>query len=483
MSDKICVAITSRRTKYARCNKEVYKDDLCKRHFNLKMKKAGIEKIEHDGETRECSNKTHISGGSKYPKERVPIEYFYKPDKKSFFSTCLDCRNYRREMDRKNKNKLISLHEEQQKEDANFGVCCSTAHDVENVSIYPRNKVPISMFDYKYKGNTGKSINCADCRKHLNETHDRSVQTRKSDAENKGMFFCLGCDTALNMTDRAINLDGTPSSLCIECKKEKRDYDRERYRYLKNIYRSIQKDFIVRSGVSCQRCKTIILQPEGDLNRAIELATYEEKGNRYVKYKDKIYNTSDFMLEFHDLLELRVIDLDHLTEAEQRDRKIINPDEPYIEKKGSVSEMKNEHDMIQESKKCQHLCCKCHILETIERQQGSPSYSKEGWIKYEYVNNIKRSGCVICGFYDESLLKYLEMDHIDPDTKSDGISSMVQDWSYSLDLLIEECKKCRVLCKSCHRIHSDRQRDLKIIPDRTHETYRSRQSVVILCVK
>ena len=38
-----------------------------------------------------------------------------------------------------------------------------------------------------------------------------------------------------------------------------------------------------------------------------------------------------------------------------------------------------------------------------------------------------------------------------------NISKMCMDPGYSLDDVIQECNKCRVLCKHCHRIHTFRQ--------------------------
>lgn len=83
-------------------------------------------------------------------------------------------------------------------------------------------------------------------------------------------------------------------------------------------------------------------------------------------------------------------------------------------------------------------------------------------IKSKYVQTIKSEGCSVCGFSDINLLCYFEMDHIDPNQKKECISIMVND-DYTLDDVIEECKKCRVLCRSCHRIHTDEQRQQGII--------------------
>ena len=158
------------------------------------------------------------------------------------------------------------------------------------------------------------------------------------------------------------------------------------------------------------------------------------------------------------MLEFRIIELDHLTEEEQRERKIIGPKDSFIRKKSCVSECDNEYTMREEAKITQNLCCKCHVIVTMRREKGGNQYYGKILAKKNYVNSLKRkSGCEICGFLDENLLRYLEMDHIDPKQKINKIADMVQ-YGYSLEELIEECKKCRVLCRFCHKIHTSEQR-------------------------
>jgi 5-methylcytosine-specific restriction endonuclease McrA len=52
--------------------------------------------------------------------------------------------------------------------------------------------------------------------------------------------------------------------------------------------------------------------------------------------------------------------------------------------------------------------------------------------------------CILCGETDESLLQF---DHIDRDTKDHSIADMML---WAKNRLLEEIKKCQVLCKSCH---------------------------------
>lgn len=449
-----CTEITIRGNK---CTRKARKENLCFEHYNLRLKKGPL--LEHDGSTKECSRKNHRSYGSKYPKERVPIEYFYKDDKsaQNLHDSCIDCRNYDKNRNIDKRNNLIQMNEEAQKTDPNFRVCYSDRHDVEGVSTYPRDKVPVSMFNPQSKNAKIQSLSCEDCRNHINNLNKKSRQKKIEKAEKENKFCCLECYNILERDQRALNADGTPSTTCLTCKTKKLNYDKERRIYIKNIYRNIQLEMINSCGASCQRCKSIFLQPEEGTKFAVELPTYEKDGVRHVDYKGKIYITSEFLKEFEKLLELRIIDLDHLTETEQRERGILGPNDTFVGKIENISRMDDEYNMRKEAKKTQNLCCKCHIIITISREAGTYTRKGKFLAKKNYVENLKRLGCSICGFFDENILRYLEMDHIDPKEKIKAIALMIIG-SESLEELIEECKKCRILCRSCHRIHTDEQR-------------------------
>jgi len=51
--------------------------------------------------------------------------------------------------------------------------------------------------------------------------------------------------------------------------------------------------------------------------------------------------------------------------------------------------------------------------------------------------------CTICGSSEN-----LQLDHIDPDTKSYSLGKL---WSVSLDSFLNELTKCQVLCDDCHK--------------------------------
>jgi len=77
--------------------------------------------------------------------------------------------------------------------------------------------------------------------------------------------------------------------------------------------------------------------------------------------------------------------------------------------------------------------------------------------KFNYVKKCKEKGCSSCGYINIDLVRFFDMDHMDINNKIANICKMCVDPFYSLDDVINECLKCRVLCRNCHRIHTDKQ--------------------------
>lgn len=447
-----CSEITSRKQK---CKNNAVEKGLCSFHYNKKYKTKEI--IEHNGLTKECEFNKHKNSDSKYPKERVPIEHFFKADKSpnNLYKRCKDCREYKSN----SKNRYIKMNEKLQK-DSNYGVCCSDCHDLEGVSNFSRFQIPISMFDMK---NGRKSNICSDCRKHQNKIKTKNREILRNKVVKEENFFCVKCNKILEIKQRAPNLDGSPSSHCWNCKEKEKECNKKIYSEKKQLLREIKLEKMYKIGASCQICKNIFLQPVEKTGHQRELITYVENEMRYVDYENKKYTSFDFLKKFENILELRTIDLDHLSEKEQRERGIIGPDDIFLEKKGKVNEMQNKNQIIEEAKKTQIVCCKCHVIVTIKRERGGGFYTKNYIEKEQYVKKLRRNGCQMCGFFDESILRYFEFDHIDPKNKKIIISDIIRIEQYTIKDLLEEIQKCRVLCRPCHRIHTSEQKKMGLI--------------------
>jgi hypothetical protein len=394
---------------------------------------------------------------SQYPADETPYQLFLKdPDdpKSKCLKTCLDCRKSKRINNGKRKQKI---KEKNNNIEQGYSFCNSAHHDRLSPDI-PRNKVPLESF-LKDPNNpmSQKYISCALCRKYeTNLTHTRT-STNKIKAEQEGKRYCLACHTFKDILEMATNQDKSESPCCIKCK----DAEKERGIKLRKLYNEIKYEFIEKEQCSCQRCKKIYLVPKVGKFHSETFETYVKNGQRYLIYEKEV-SVRDFLKTNKNLVELRLIQLDHLTEDEQRERGFLLPEDKYIPKKDSVSRMSSEKTMRQESKKCQHLCAKCHLIITIERRNEVRSaIGNLQKVKKEYIKDekLKCGGCALCGFFDEELLEFLEFDHFDRDEKLYTIAGMITDNNVSLEDVKTERQICRILCKHCHIIWTHEQRE------------------------
>jgi hypothetical protein len=105
------------------------------------------------------------------------------------------------------------------------------------------------------------------------------------------------------------------------------------------------------------------------------------------------------------------------------------------------------------------------ILLVGKESKMTPAWKERYRIKRQLIITKKAGGCERCGFQPEDPCQ-LDLDHIDPMSKKTtqagkrmSPSSMM---SYSIDAIVEELSKCRVLCKNCHALHTHRTRDERL---------------------
>jgi len=436
------------------CKHAPTREGLCTYHYNVKNKnKITLNIVFPPGfKTMQCSSKKHKLN-SVYDRYKVPVSMFKKSNPHKLFKTCSDCRKYSCKMRKNQTNKIKILLDKN--ECSKFKVCQSLVHNEKNCT-YQREKVPISMF---LDDNDNLTKYCLECRNYISKSVKKCIIGKKEIVKNEGGFFCERCYQIKPKYEQGINLNGSLSTSCVTCKKYGEKYSIIRNIYLRKCYKQLQFEYIFKFGTSCQKCKSIYIKSSEGTKHAIELPTYVKEGNHFIDYEGVTYHTRDFLEKFKESLELRVIDFDHLTREEQITRKILLTGQYYIGKINSVSQMGSDKLMRKEAKKCQHLCSKCHTSMTISREKNLfHKRTIEGHKKSDYVNSLKlKNGCSVCGFSDKNLLRFLDLDHLDPENKVVNVSIMVIRKEYSLKDVVEECKKCRVLCKHCHRIHTSEQ--------------------------
>lgn len=97
----------------------------------------------------------------------------------------------------------------------------------------------------------------------------------------------------------------------------------------------------------------------------------------------------------------------------------------------------------------QSECRKCHKQMCIGYYQKNKSnYRNTSKLKRQQlksiINEIKSKGCIICKEKDTACLDFHHLHN-----KKSTISRLVK--NENLDKVIEEIKKCAILCSNCHR--------------------------------
>jgi hypothetical protein len=91
-----------------------------------------------------------------------------------------------------------------------------------------------------------------------------------------------------------------------------------------------------------------------------------------------------------------------------------------------------------------------HALEK-EKIAINKCYKNKLKDRRDLIDKIKlKTGCSICGYKNHPVA--LDFDHLNPLEKSFTIGAKYT--SVAFDSLMDEIKKCRVLCANCHRIET-----------------------------
>jgi hypothetical protein len=422
-------------------------------------------------EIRRCSDPHHSSKISGHARDKVPISLFRKdPDDltSQLFKSCSNCRISCRVNGKVKTARNIALHEESKKRNDGYLHCVYADHD--NCSSIPRNRVPIEMFR-RIADNPKSSLLrcCAACRRIRTNCNQNRLKAKKVEALEVGRFFCVSCKTSYTLDQRALNINGTFSTLCFKCK------DKERLRHVSNrdSFKDLKMEHLLAMQASCYQCKSIFIRDIDDERIIIELKTVETDEGRVAIFDDEPFLAKDIIQSGSEILELDILQFDHLPEDEQRARGLLREDEAYVPKVRNVSNMSSAGAMKLEALKCQLVCAKCHLKETMRREKGYDmalaSHAERE--KREYVDDIKRKGCEICLYVNVDLLRFFQLDHLKPNEKFDNIGSIVKNCKRTLDDLKYEVEKCRVLCIHCHIIHTRTQRLNGEIKDGVRDVY------------
>lgn len=426
-------------------------------------------------EVRECSVKKHSTQGSIYPKDSVPAFLFIDQKTGKSYKCCLDCRLYGRKLNIRHQQKTTESVKESLDRNTGVIMCLDSGHSNKG-SHFPRNSVPTEMFRKNMEN--PKSIlvkTCIDCREYQNALNRERRNLKKEESESKGLFYCTNCSKELPLLDRATNRDKTYSTLCNKCKIG----EKTRRINLVGSLRKIKLEFIQNYQSCCYICGCLFISNPTKPS-AIKLQPVFINGVKSVEYEGIEYPVAQFIVDNHDKFETNILQFDHLSEIEQRERGMLLDHEKYIPKRCIVSKASSESAMRLEAKKCQLLCAKCHVIITMAREKGfaynSRSHAERK--KLEYILGVKSIGCSVCGYKNDKLPRFFDFDHIDPSSKRKELSRMVKDDIYTLDDVVSEILKCRVLCHHCHIIHTQNQIDKGTVTNKKRVTETNLQEKV-----
>jgi hydroxymethylglutaryl-CoA reductase len=125
-------------------------------------------------------------------------------------------------------------------------------------------------------------------------------------------------------------------------------------------------------------------------------------------------------------------------------------DEKFMGIANMVNQAYSENKILEEISKCTILCANCHRKHHSRdvRINGNSAVAKKRLETKEWFIEIKKlSRCVKCGENDPACLDF---HHLNSNEKIADISYMIA-YNYGKNRILEEMKKCEVMCANCHR--------------------------------
>ena len=418
-----------------------------------------------------CSSYYHnLQSGSLYKKDKVPCSLFLNERTGRIYKSCIDCRNVKnkksrvtREVATYNYHKFKNQQDEDIKNNKDYITCPCKSHNA--VSNFPRNMVPIDNFKkHSNRINSSLNINCSDCCLYNVTQYKTNREKLIEYSEKLNIIRCSRCEQELDDSNRVMS-NGESLLTCKTCKYEHDMYIQNG----KNLYNRFKYEFITKYQSCCCLCYNLFIIEPNNLS-IVEIPTFIIEDILYCQYENVRYKSLDFINLYKNKILLGILEFDHLTEKEQRDSGILYEQDVYEKKISEVSKMYTEENMLHEIQKCQLICGKCHVIETMRREKGVEMINRpiETRLKLTYCNELKKNGCSNCHYVNNELPRFFHFDHLNPDTKIANISNMIFQSKYTYNDMLNEIEKTRILCKYCHYIVTQNQHKQGLIKTNSH---------------
>lgn len=101
------------------------------------------------------------------------------------------------------------------------------------------------------------------------------------------------------------------------------------------------------------------------------------------------------------------------------------------------------------------ICRECQKIQKKNSYHKNKEFTRDAFKRrrvahrlnvINFATELKQEGCIVCG---EKEICCLDFHHTDPTTKVDNIANTLH--VGNKDKILEEAKKCIILCANCHR--------------------------------
>lgn len=443
--------------KYCKDCRNYYKSHQSAYRKKTTDNKKYDEAVKNNADVIHCLSDYHDN--TIYPKDKVPRKLFEKENSDELYKHCENCRIYQTKRRKETKQLKLDIHKKEIENNSEYISCLSSFHDN---TIHPKHKVPRKLFLKNPEiPNSALTKYCSNCKNYRAKDIKEKRKTNRIKAENKGLYYCATCNNEVNKLEIGVNIDSTLSNNCQSCCYKKTALSKIH----KQNFIKLKHEYIQNYQSCCYLCNNIFIVIN---NITLPIPTKIINNIRYIEYNGTLYTSKFFIDNYSDIINVYILHFDHLSEKEQRERKIIGPNESFLAKTSDVPHMSSDIKMRYEASKCQLICGKCHIVETMRREDekrieihGNKTIKQKTGKnldqKRNYINELKKQGCSVCNYVNIDLPRFFHFDHIDPTTKINNISEMTHQSKYSFDHLVAETNKCRIICMHCHMCHTKDQ--------------------------
>ncbi len=246
------------------------------------------------------------------------------------------------------------------------------------------------------------------------------------------------------------------ASICIKCHESKKLIDEKK----RNARDNLKLDRILQNGYSCEVCQVLVLKPDSKDSVIVKRV---KTAHGFITIDGVTSRAREFVEANKELLEIRVLEWNHLSKVDFESR---YPGQQYVpKKKGGLGSGRFVNQL--ETTKCELICTLCHTKATIKDRGDVQRYRRNKRQKKALVEDEKRKigKCQLCECWYPDCLPYFEFDHVDTNSKVAAICDMVILRRYNANDVRRELLICRLLCRDCHRLHTNMQYDNGTIVD------------------